>query len=234
MLAYPHAFTKQLKEFVLCTLLIRGGLQVEFSGNVPMVILMAVIPQLCEAFMIAGLCKLCFGMPLEICFALGYMLACISPSIVVPGLISFNERGYGVKKKMASTLIAAGTFEDIIAIVCFSICKTFALHNGGFSGDNHIGWVVAKLFLQNIVSFAFGVGLGLLSWLFKFIPDQDWRLTAKFIWLMSVALGLTLLEWKIHTTEAKYIAALFFGYTTYRLWGKEKPAKHLYWFWFFI
>ncbi len=30
---YPAAFTKQIRGFVLCILLIRGGLQVEFRGK---------------------------------------------------------------------------------------------------------------------------------------------------------------------------------------------------------
>ena len=65
-------------------------------------------------------------MPLPVCYALAYIISCISPSVVVPGLISLNDRGYGKKSGIPTSLIAAGTFDDIICIICFGICKTVA------------------------------------------------------------------------------------------------------------
>jgi len=42
------------------------------------------------------------------------------------------------------------------------------------------------------------------------------------------------MEFEAHTNEAKYIGALFFGYTSFRVWGDDKPTKEITWFWFFI
>jgi NhaP-type Na+/H+ or K+/H+ antiporter len=93
---------------------------------------MSFIPQLFEATVVAFMAQGLFDMPLSMGYVLGYNLACISPSIVVPGLMSLNDRGYGKKKNIASTLIASGTFDDIICIICFSICKTIVLNDAGF------------------------------------------------------------------------------------------------------
>ncbi len=41
---YPSAFTKQIRGFCLCILLIRGGLQVEFSGKGPVVFFLSFMP----------------------------------------------------------------------------------------------------------------------------------------------------------------------------------------------
>ena len=68
-----------------------------------------------------------FDMPIAICYSLGYALACISPSIIVPGCMSLHERGYGRKKGIASSMIAAGTFDPIVLIITFGICSTIAL-----------------------------------------------------------------------------------------------------------
>jgi hypothetical protein len=184
-----------------------------------LVFFISFIPQTLEAAVVAGIAKACFGMPTEVCFALGYILACISPSIVVPGLIQLNDRGFGTKKNICGTLIAAGTFDDIICIICFSICKTVSLYYGGFSGGGSLAWVITYLFVQNIISFFIGVSLGLMGWVFKYIHNKDVRLFVKLIWVISVAIGLTAMEWGAQSNEAKYIAALFFGYTSYRLWG---------------
>ena len=100
-----------------------------------MVLFLSILPQLCEACVIAGIGKQLFDMPIEVAFTLGYNLACISPSIIVPGLMSLNDRGYGKKKNIAGTLIASGTFDDISCIIIFSICKTISLYNAGFAEE---------------------------------------------------------------------------------------------------
>jgi NhaP-type Na+/H+ or K+/H+ antiporter len=110
-------------------------------------------------------------MPIDVAFTLGFNLACISPSIVVPGLMALNNKGYGRKKNIAGILIAAGTFDDIICIIVFSICKTVALQTAGFNGDSSLAWAIGYLFVQNIISLLIGVILGLMGWVFKFIKD---------------------------------------------------------------
>lgn len=65
-------------------------------------------------------------MPIFVCYSLGYTLSCISPSIIVPGCISLDARGFGRKKGIASAMIAAGTFDDILCIVMFGIFSALA------------------------------------------------------------------------------------------------------------
>jgi len=42
--------------------------------------------------------------------------------VIVPSLISLVELGYGRNKGIPLMLVAAGTFEDILAIVINGIC----------------------------------------------------------------------------------------------------------------
>jgi NhaP-type Na+/H+ or K+/H+ antiporter len=42
------------------------------------------------------------------------------------------------------------------------------------------------------------------------------------------------MEYEAASNEAKYICALFFGYSSHVVWGTDKPAKEIAWFWFFI
>jgi solute carrier family 9B (sodium/hydrogen exchanger), member 1/2 len=110
-------------------------------------------------------------MPINVGYVLGYNLACISPSILVPGVMSLNDRGYGREKNIAGTVIAAGTFDDISCIIIFSICKTIALNFGGFSGDESMALAIGKVFIENVVALIVGVSFALLGWFFKFIKD---------------------------------------------------------------
>jgi NhaP-type Na+/H+ or K+/H+ antiporter len=111
-------------------------------------------------------------MPLPMGYVLGYNLACISPSIIVPALMGLNEKGYGRKKNIAGTLIASGTFDDIVCIICFGICKTIVLNSAGFDDGQSMGLAIGELFIGNIVAFFVGVCMGLLGWFFKFIKND--------------------------------------------------------------
>ena len=56
----------------------------------------------------------------------------------------------------------------------------------------------------------------------------------KFFYCIAGAITFVVIEEYAGTKDCKYIGALFFGYTLSRMWGNEKPAKHIAWFWFFI
>jgi Kef-type K+ transport system membrane component KefB len=88
-----------------------------------------------------------FDMPMPFCFALGYICSCISPSVMVPGLINLTERGYGKEKGVVSSLIAAGTFDDIVCIILFGVCKTIAYNEYGMSSGQSMGLAIGMLFI---------------------------------------------------------------------------------------
>jgi hypothetical protein len=48
-------------------------------------------------------------------------MACISVSVIVPGTMGLESRGYGKRKGIASSMIAAGTFDSILCIILFGI-----------------------------------------------------------------------------------------------------------------
>jgi NhaP-type Na+/H+ or K+/H+ antiporter len=77
---------------------------------------------MCEACTVALMTYIIFGMPLSLCFALGFILGAVSPAVLVPSCMILQEQGYGVKKGIPTTLIAASSFDDIIAITIFGVC----------------------------------------------------------------------------------------------------------------
>jgi solute carrier family 9B (sodium/hydrogen exchanger), member 1/2 len=97
--------------------LIRAGLSLELKGNLLTIFIVTLVPQQVEANIVAWMARHFFVMPLAVCYTLGYVIAAVSPSVTVPSLIALSERGYGGKNKVPLALIAAGTFEDICAII---------------------------------------------------------------------------------------------------------------------
>ena len=90
------------------------------------------------------------------------------------------------------------------------------------------------IILEIVVGLAIGIGFGFLSYLFKYISVWKSQLWLKAIWCISVAIGFVLAADLTGFKEAKYIASLFFGYVSFRLWDTNKPSKELAQIWFFL
>ena len=56
------------------------------------------------------------GFPWMWGFMLGFVLAAVSPAVVVPSLLGLQERGYGVDKGIPTLVIAAASVDDVLAI----------------------------------------------------------------------------------------------------------------------
>jgi hypothetical protein len=46
---------------------------------------------------------------------------------------------------------------------------------------------------------------------------------AKAVWCITMATVFVIVSTKVNFPEAKFTAALFFGYTSFRIWGADKP-----------
>ena len=65
-------------------------------------------------------------------FLLGFVLAAVSPAVVVPSLLELQEKGYGVSKGIPTLVIAAASVDDVLAISGFSILLGLAFQGGIF------------------------------------------------------------------------------------------------------
>ena len=68
----------------LSVILLRGGLELDFEGKGLTVVLLTLCPQFVEASAAAVISKIIFGFTWSICVALGFVLAAVSPAVVVP------------------------------------------------------------------------------------------------------------------------------------------------------
>ena len=89
-------------------------------------------------------------------------------------------------------MIAAATFDDIICIICFGICKTIAYTEYEMNLGTTVGLAIGYLFIQNIVGLGAGIILGIFGWFFKFIPRKSFRIYSKFVYCVACAIGFVL------------------------------------------
>ena len=94
--AYNDEWCSLIRMVSLCVILMRGGLKLDFAGKGLVVVLITLLPQACEATAVALVSKGLLAMPWSLCFALGFVVAAVSPSVLVPSLMLLQDEGYGV------------------------------------------------------------------------------------------------------------------------------------------
>jgi hypothetical protein len=72
-----------------------------------------------------------FDMPIEVSFAMAFTFVTVAAAILVPGMMSITEKGYGKKKGIGSLLIAGCTFDTILCIIGFGITRAITFDKAG-------------------------------------------------------------------------------------------------------
>lgn len=174
-------------------------------------------------------------MPWPLCFANGFTLGAVSPAVVVPSLMILYKKGFGVKKGIPTTLIAAASFDDIIAITVFGVFLTIAFNEapgGAAEEEDSIAYEVGMNLLQLFVGLVIGLTLGYCMRVFNFCNPRK-TMIPKFIVTLIVAFLIPILSEVSGFHESKFVGIIFYGYMCFRVWGDEKPEHHLGIFWMF-
>jgi NhaP-type Na+/H+ or K+/H+ antiporter len=58
------------------------------------------------------------------------VIAAVSPAVVIPCVRNLEDRGYGRSKGIPTLVIAAATFDDVIAISVFSVVLSIIFSTG--------------------------------------------------------------------------------------------------------
>ncbi|RVE60949.1 hypothetical protein OJAV_G00186000 [Oryzias javanicus] len=156
-----------LRNIALSIILTRAGLGLDPSALQRLkavCVRVAVGPCTVEASIIAVLSHFLLGLPWVWGFILGFVLAAVSPAVVVPSMLLLQREGYGVEKGIPTLLMAAGSFDDILAITGFSTCLGIAFSTGST-------WMTIGKGLLEVVG---GVISGLVAGVFLcFFPSND-------------------------------------------------------------
>lgn len=61
-----------------------------------------------------------------------FVLAAVSPAVVVPSLLGLSDRGYGIDKGIPTLVIAAASVDDVLAITGFGVSLGIAFSTGRY------------------------------------------------------------------------------------------------------
>lgn len=184
------SISSDLRLCALIVILIRAGLGIDRVslkkiGNVALK--MACIPCLFEGFTIMMITHLLLGFPLPICGTLGFIIAAVSPAVVVPEMLSLKEKNLGKEREIPTLILAGASIDDIFAITLFSSFLSLSL------GKNvNIYKEFLKIPLSIIIGIVLGGVIGII--LVKFFKKYHIRDTRKAIIFLMVGIIFHQLE----------------------------------------
>ncbi|XP_054460083.1 sodium/hydrogen exchanger 9B2 [Anoplopoma fimbria] len=122
------------------------------------------IIEACTPFTYALISHFLMGLPWVWGFILGFVLGAVSPAVVVPSMLLLQKDGYGVEQGIPTLLMAAGSFDDILAITGFTTCLGMAFATGST-------WFNL---LRGVLEVGGGTIVGLLlGFLIQYFPSVD-------------------------------------------------------------
>lgn len=180
-----HKWSSALRSIALSVILVRAGLGLDSNALKKLkgvCVRLSMGPCLVEACASALLAHFLMGLPWQWGFMLGFVVGAVSPAVVVPSMLLLQEGGYGVAKGVPTLLMAAGSFDDILAITGFNTCLGMAFSTGSTVFN------VLKGVLEVVIGMAAGF---LLGFFIQYFPSSD---QDKLVWKRAyLVLGLAVL-----------------------------------------
>ncbi|KAM6156490.1 LOW QUALITY PROTEIN: sodium/hydrogen exchanger 9B2-like [Erethizon dorsatum] len=162
-----HRWSSSLRSIALSVILVRAGLRLDSKALQKLkgvCVRLSLGPCIVEACAAAVLAHFLMGLPWQWGFILGFVLGAVSPAVVVPSMLLLQEGGYGVEKGVPTLLMAAGSFDDILAITGFNTCLSIAFSTGSTMFN------VLRGVLEVVIGVATGVPLGFFI---RYFPSRD-------------------------------------------------------------
>ena len=220
--AWPPGLSEMepfLKTFALVVILLRAGLGIrrrtlhQIGGTA---LSLAVIPCLLEGAALTLALRFFFDFPWPVSALTAFMLAAVSPAVIVPAMLDLSQNGYGRRNAVPTLVLAGASVDDVLAITLFSLFTRMAL-------SETVQWtrVLLELPLAVMLGIVPGiaVGLGLSHWFRK--RRQQVRATEKTLILLMVSLLLVQAgEW-MHSAALLGIMAVGF-----LLLERAEPIAH--------
>ena len=196
--------SSDLRKIALIVILLRAGLGIkkETLNKVGKpAIKMSFIPGLLEGFTIMFIASYLFGISKIEAGILGFIIAAVSPAVVVPSMLKFIESKKGEDKGIPTLILAGASIDDVIAITLFS---TFL----GLYGGSNIS--ITKQIIDIPISIILGIVLGIIVgfimvYIFKHYHIRD---TKKALILLGASIYLTSLEDFLKDKDIVTIASL--------------------------
>jgi NhaP-type Na+/H+ or K+/H+ antiporter len=182
--------SSDFRKIALIVILLRAGFGIKKETlekvGIP-ALKLSCIPGVMEGFTVLGLGMYFLNLSFIEAGMLGFIIAAVSPAVVVPSMLNLVEKGKGAAKGIPTMILAGASIDDVIAITVFS---SFLGMYGG--GKVNLGRQLLNIPVSIILGGLIGAGIGfILVWFFKKYHLRD---TKKVLMILSIAILFTALE----------------------------------------
>ncbi|UNC90665.1 cation:proton antiporter domain-containing protein [Candidatus Contubernalis alkaliaceticus] len=128
--------SNEVRLIALIVILLRAGLglNLEILKKVGFTALkMSAIPCLLEGFAVTYTAHYWFGLPFFEAGMLGFIIAAVSPAVIVPSMLELKNRGLGMGSGVPIIVLAGASVDDVFAITLFSVFLGMGTGSGGSS-----------------------------------------------------------------------------------------------------
>ncbi|XP_013396747.1 sodium/hydrogen exchanger 9B2 [Lingula anatina] len=160
------AWASSLRSAALVVLLVRAGIgldPVALKRLSCVVIRFAAIPCFVEAAAVAVPSHWLLNFGWDWCFMLAFVLAAVSPAVVVPSMLHVQEERLGLDKGIPTLAIAACSINAVIAISAFGVFLGIAFSTG------ELALTIVRGPLEALLGVVYGIVLGVLLW---YVPHR--------------------------------------------------------------
>lgn len=179
-----------LRKIALIIILIRAGLGInkdDLKKVGSTTLKMSFLPGVVEGFFIMLVSVRFLGFSIAQGGMLGFIIAAVSPAVVVPAMLTLMENKIGTKKNIPTLILAAASIDDVFAITIFSAFL------GLYSGENiNIGRQLLNIPTSIMLGVILGFGISIL--MVKVFKKYSIKDTKKVLIILSLGILLTQLE----------------------------------------
>lgn len=195
--------SSDLRKIALIVILLRAGFGIDkedFKKIGKTALKISCIPGLIEGFFIAFISTKLLGFSFIEGGILGFIIAAVSPAVVVPSMLNLLGNKIGTNKGIPTLILAGASIDDVFAITIFS---TFL----GLYGGSHvnIGMQILNIPVSILLGIILGIIIGLI--MIKIFKNYHIRDTEKVLLIISASILLTELE-KVLKTKVEIASLL--------------------------
>ena len=215
----PNEWSSATRAAGLSVILMRSGLELDLEAFQRVGLAAArltVLPGVSEAILTGFVATALFNVSIPLGLCLGFILAAVSPAVVVGGMFDLQARGYGVAKGIPSLIVAAASFDDVVAITGYTIMKSFAIPS---DEHNNLAWTIMHGPTDVILGICAGSFAGYILLGATAIWNKPWKRS-----LLTFELGMAMmfLGRKYELSGGGAMASLAMGISANKAWTKGR------------
>ncbi|MEL7669753.1 cation:proton antiporter [Methanobacterium sp.] len=145
-----------LRAIALIIILLRAGFGIHMETLRKVgssAVKMSFIPDVIEGLTVMFAAHYLLGLPFIEAGMLGFVIAAVSPAVIVPQMLSFIKRRMGTKKGIPLIILTGASVDDVVSITIFSIFL-------GLYGGQQVNYLLAVASIP--IQFALGILFGLI------------------------------------------------------------------------